>query len=329
MDEGAIFQTFQQFGNVTGVILKKKMWDEVRKCIYLMPCSCFSYFSDSCHQPLAVLYVQASESFHGYAFVHYEVSTIGRNSALNAISHLNGSVNNGVHYIVEPSHNFAQLDSMSLQPQMPSISPPFYASPSPYGITASLMYPSIQCTGNGGQFFYHTNGGAFAVPQFCNISNGGEDSYGHLSATNNYGANGTYVLENNGADAVLSNHGYWEDGSIPYGFYPQGFLLYGGHSAGMELTPNMYRDCVHYPAISQLSTAQMIPCFPATNRVTPCDPNGIYCELPTNECEECMECEECEKAENVELQKENAEREEIAEGSSDDCQNGGDSISTL
>ena len=49
--------------------------------------------------------------FSGYAFVHYEVSLAGRASALAALSQMDNSVYVGVHYRVETSRNFAQIEA--------------------------------------------------------------------------------------------------------------------------------------------------------------------------------------------------------------------------
>jgi len=84
IDEHVMRSAFQQFGRVTAVTIKSKTLNRETMC------------------------------FRGYAFVHYEVSPNGRASALAALANLHNSVYLGVHYRVETSRNFAQVEALCL-----------------------------------------------------------------------------------------------------------------------------------------------------------------------------------------------------------------------
>ena len=80
--------------------------------------------------------------------MHYQVSATGKQSALGARRNLNNALCGGVHYVVELSRNFEQLDAKGSQPQMQMQMPMQMTSQLPQSQAQSQsqwnMYPAVQ-----------------------------------------------------------------------------------------------------------------------------------------------------------------------------------------
>jgi hypothetical protein len=114
--------------------------------------------------PVDCLCTQAKQCYNGYAFVHYEISGTGRFSAMAAISSLDNSLYRGVHYLVEPSRNFVQLDAKcSPSAQQAPMSVP--AAPPSFG-----MLPPAP---GGGHMMMPAPGGMMMLPGGMGMMPGG------------------------------------------------------------------------------------------------------------------------------------------------------------